>query len=211
MTKLLWNTIGICCFVGATSANAAYYPSEFYYSEAGFNQSKPLQEKLNTTQGEFFFRKTGLYVGATDSTSYSKNQYDEENYELDAYAGIKQNYGDFGYHFGFKSYNRSTEKDIDVQEMYVGGNYRNFGLSYASNDRGEYTQINYKYKLSIATLGFHVGKTKPVVGEEFSDWSIHASKMYRSLRFNAIMTKSADPLNNDTQFNFGIERSLSLF
>jgi hypothetical protein len=193
-----------------TYSFAGYYPSEFSYTEAGFNQSRPLQEKLNTTRGEFLFKKTGLYVGASDAV-YKDRIVDDEHYEMDAYAGIKQNYGNFGYNFGLKSYNRSIDKDIEVQELYIGGNFRDIGLSYATNDDGEYTQLNIKHKLPLATIGFHFGKTKPLLGEEFSDWSIHASKIYKKIRFNAVVTKSEDPLNDDTQFNFGVKRSLSLF
>ncbi|HFE39532.1 MAG TPA: hypothetical protein ENK06_14150 [Gammaproteobacteria bacterium] len=192
------------------STFAAYYPSDFYYSEAGFNDSKPLQEKLKTTRGEFLFKETGLYIGASDAI-YQDRIRDKEHYEMDAYAGIRQRYGNFGYNLGFKSYNRSIAKDVEVQEVYIGGFFQGIGLSYASNELGKYTQLNIKHKLSFATIGFHIGKTKLALGEAFSDWSIHASRMYKSMKFNAIMTKSEDPLNNDTQINLGIERSLSLF
>ena len=193
-----------------SAAFAAYYPSEFSYTEAGFNHSQPLQEKLNTVRGELKFKKSGFYIGASDAL-YQERITDEENYEMDAYAGIKQDYGHFGYHLGLKSYNRSVEKDIEFQEYYIGGRYRNLGLGYATNEDGEYTQINYKHKLPLVTVGVHIGKTKPLRGDEYSDWSIHASKMYQSLRFNAVMTKSEDPNNNDTQFNLGVERTFSLF
>jgi len=212
MHKIILSTICITLTSYHTVVNAAYYPSDFSYTEAGFNHSQPLQEKLNTTRGEVRFQKTGLYIGASDAI-YKERIVDEEHYEMDAYAGIKQNYGSFGYHLGIKSYNRSVEKDIELQEYYIGGNFRNLGLAYATNEDGEYTQINYKHKLPMATIvGFHIGKTTlPLLGEEYSDWSVHASKMYKNMRFNAVMTKSDDPQNNDAQFNFGVERSLSLF
>ena len=210
MQKLIFSSY-IIAFAGFhASVNAEYYPSDFTYTEAGFNQSQPLQEKLKTTRAEIKFKKSGFYIGASDAV-YKDRIVDEELTEMDAYAGIKQNYGNFGYNMGVKSYNRSIEKELEVQEYYVGGNFLNLGMSYATNEDGEYTQLNYKHKLPIATVGFHLGKTKPVFGEEYSDWSVHASRMYKSLRFNAVMTKSEDPLNSDTQFNFGVERSLSLF
>ena len=210
MHKIIFSTICVALCSYHTSVTAAYYPSDFSYTEAGFNHSQPLEEKLNTTRGEVRFKKTGFYLGASDAI-YKERIVNEDRYEMDAYAGIKQSYGDFGYHLGVKSYNRSVEKDIELQEYYIGGNFRNVGVAYATNEDGEYTQLNYKYKLPIATVGFHIGKTTPLLGEEYSDWSVHASRMYKSVRFNAVMTKSEDPLNNDTQFNFGVEHSLSLF
>jgi len=210
MHKIIFSTICVALTSYHSSVIAAYYPSDFSYTEAGFNHSQPLQEKLNTTRGEVKFKKTGLYIGASDAI-YKERIVDEERYEMDAYAGIKQNYGNFGYHLGVKSYNRSVEKDIELQEYYIGGNFRNLGLAYATNEDGEYTQLNYKHKLPMATIGFHIGKTTPLLGEEYSDWSVHASRMYKSMRFNAVMTKSEDPLNSDTQFNLGVEHSLSLF
>ena len=210
MRKLLFSTFFIALASHHSSVSATQYPSDFSYTEAGFNQSQPLQEKLNATRGEIKFQKSGFYIGASDAM-YKERILSDEFQEMDAYAGIKQNYGNFGYHLGMKSYNRSVDKDLEVQEYYIGGNFHNLGVSYATNEDGEYTQLNFKHRLPLATVGFHIGKTTPLLGEEYSDWSVHASKMYKSLRFNAVMTKSDDPLNSDTQFNFGVERSLSLF
>lgn len=210
MTKprIIFMSLLFSAYPGLTLA--AFYPTNFNYSEAGFNQSQPLQDKLNTTRGEVLFEKTGIYVGASDVV-YADRILNEEYYEMDAYAGIKQLYGNFGYHFGLKSYNRSIEKEVEIQELYIGGNFRNFCLSYATNEDGEYTQINFKHKLALATIGFHVGKTKPMLGESFSDWSVHASKVYKSIQFNAIMIKSEDPFNSDTQISIGLKQTLSLF
>jgi len=200
---------------------AANYPTKYQIFGAGYQKSMPLQEKLARKQGEFFHKKSGLYFGAAepqkeDEALVEYGSENKEQYKLDAYAGLKQQVGIFGYHLGFKSYNRvlapeTLNKDIEVQEVYVGGNIKAFHLSYASNDEGEYTQLNFKHDVSNLTVGFHLGKTKPLLGEEFTDWSLYASKSINSMKLNAIMTQSEDPNNSDMQINFGVERELSLF
>jgi len=191
-------------------ALAEYYPSKYQISDAGFNRSSSLQEKLSQTQGELFFKKTGLYIGASDVT-HQDRIVDEDIYEIDTYAGIKKRVGVFGYHFGLKSYNRAINKDLVVQEMYVGANIDDLSFSYATNDEGEYTQINLAHAISSVSFGIHMGETKTLFGEAFADWSIHASKNYKSMVFNAIMTKSENPLFNETEFNVGVEKEFSLF
>lgn len=205
-------TLSSLLLIGS-SINAAFagnYPFQYQYDQAGFNPALPLQQKLNTTRGEYLFEDSGLYFGASDAV-YQDRIVSEDHYEMDAYAGWKKSLGKFGYNLGLKSYNRSIVKNIEVQELYVGGSFEDLSVSYATNDEGEYTQMNLMTDVSSIRFGLHVGKTKPVVGEEFADWSVHASKMYRNVTFNAIMTKSDNPFNKETQFNVGFQRALSLF
>ncbi|MDH5259706.1 MAG: hypothetical protein OEX07_16955, partial [Gammaproteobacteria bacterium] len=169
-----------------------------------------LQDKLSTTQGELFFKKTGIYVGASD-VAYQERVANEDHYEIDTYAGIKKSLGIFGYHLGLKSYNRAINKDLEVQELYVGANIQALSFSYATNDDGEYKQINLSHAISSVNVGLHLGETKTFFGKAFSDWSVHASKTYNNLIFNAIMTKSDNPLYDNAEFNFGVEKALSLF
>ena len=204
---------------------SANYPTKYQIFGAGYQKSMPLEKKLSIKQGEFFHKKTGFYFGANDSTHStdeespptSNNPNQKDPYKLDAYAGLKHQIGIFGYHFGFKSYNQALSTDtlnrdiIDVQEIYVGGNIKALHLSYASNDEGAYTQLNFKHDLSNLTLGFHLGKTMPMLGEEFTDWSLYATKAFNNIKLNAIMTQSEDPQNNDVQFNLGVQKELSLF
>lgn len=194
----------------STALHAEYYPSQYKISDAGFNRTASLQEKLSTTQGELFFKKTGIYIGASD-VAYEHKVVDKDFYEIDTYAGIKQTLGFVGYHLGFKSYNRAINKDIEVQEMYIGGNIRDVSFSYATNDEGEYKQINLNRSLSFANFGMHLGETTTLFGEAFSDWSVHASRQYKKLIFNAIMTKSENPMLNNTEFNLGVTRAISFF
>ena len=194
----------------STTLYAEYYPSQYKVSEAGFNHAAPLQEKLSTTQGEVFFKKSGIYVGASDVT-YEDRVVDEDYYEIDTYAGIKKTLGLFGYHLGFKSYNRAINKDIEVQELYIGANIKDVSFSYATNDEGEYKQINLSRDISSFNFGLHLGETTTLIGDAFADWSIHASRTYKKLIFNAIMTKSKNPTLNDTEFNLGVSRAITLF
>ena len=196
--------------LSSTPLHAEFYPAQYQISGAGFNHSTSLQEKLTTTQGELFFKDTGLYVGASDVMHQDKVASDD-HYEIDTYAGIKKQVGLFGYHLGIKSYNRAINKDIEVQEMYIGGNIRDLSFSYATNDIGEYKQINLSHAISSVNVGVHIGETKTLFGDAFSDWSIYASRTYKKLIFNAIMAKSSNPLLSQTEFNLGVERSISLF
>ncbi len=199
--------------VGAvsTAVHAEYYPSQYKITNAGFNHAAPLQEKLSTKQGEVFFEKTGIYIGASD-VAHQDQAVDNKFYEIDTYAGIKKTLGLFGYHLGLKSYNRALNKNIDVQELYVGGNIQDVSFSYATNSDGEYRQINLNQDISTVNFGFHFGETKTFFGQAFSDWSVSASRAYKKLVFNAIMTKNDNPLLlNTTEFNFGIKKHLSLF
>lgn len=208
------NTTSICTFLllatFGTLVNAGYYPAQYQITNAGFNHASSLQEKLKTTQGELFFKETGFYVGASD-VAYQDKVASDEFYEIDTYAGIKKNLGLFGYHLGFKSYNRALNKDLEVQELYVGGNIQDLSFSYATNDEGEYKQVNLTKDISAVNVGVHLGETKTLFGKAFSDWSVHASRTYKKMIFNAIMTKSENPINNNTEFNLGIEKEISLF
>ncbi len=212
--------IGIISLFTQSVCYAASYPAEYQIFGASYQKSMPLQEKLALKQGEFFHKKTGFYFGASDSVygteNTTKDNQNNDNYKLDAYAGLKQQIGIFGYNFGFKSYNQlldteTLNKEIEVQEMYIGGNIKALHLSYATNNEGAYTQLNVKHDISNLTVGFHLGKTTPILGEDFSDWSLYATKAINNMKLNAIMTQSEDPNNNDMQFNFGIEKELSLF
>jgi len=198
------------CFSCTSLCFADSYPGSYQITTGAFNYSQPLEDKLNTTRGEYFFRKSGLYLGASDAIHKDKVT-SKDSYEIDAYAGLKKELGLIGYHLGMKSYNRSIEKDVEIQELYIGGNIKDLHFSYATNDEGIYTQLNYIHEISNMSIGLHVGKTSLLIGKEFRDWSIHASKIYKGMTFNAIMTKSEDPLNSDTQLNFGVARKLSLF
>ena len=208
ITKL--KTCAVLLSVVSTPLYAEFYPSQYQISDAGFNHSISLQEKLSTTQGELFFKKSGVYIGASDVV-YQDQIANEDHYEIDTYAGLKKKIGLFGYHVGFKSYNRAINKDLEVQEYYVGANIKDLAISYASNDIGEYKQINLSHDISSINIGVHLGETTTWLGDAFSDWSVYASRAYKSIIFNAIMTKSENPLNNDTEFNFGIEKAISLF
>lgn len=194
----------------STSLFAEYYPAQYQITEAGFNHTAPLQEKLATTQGELFFKKTGIYVGASDVT-YQDKIASDDFYEIDTYAGIKKSIGLFGYHFGVKSYNRALNKNLAVQELYIGGNIQAISFSFATNEEGEYKQINLSHDLSSVNVGLHMGETTTLFGKAYADWSVYANRTYKNLSFNAIMTRSENPLNNGTEFNFGVEKAISLF
>jgi len=205
--------------------SAASYPIQYQIFDAGYQPSIPLQERLSAKQGEFFHKSSGFYVGASDAmipdqqnqsiSPTHPDRMEDENYRVDAYVGIKKRVGIFGYHLGLKSYNRTIEhaisREMEVQEMYIGGNIRELYLSYATNSIGEYTQLNLSREISNMKLGFHLGKTKPLIGDEFVDWSLHASKSIEELTVNAILTQSDNPDNKDMQFNIGIERQFSFF
>lgn len=197
-------------FACNTAAQAEYYPAQYQITDAGFNRAIPLQKKLSTTQGELFFKETGIYIGASD-VAYQDKVASEDYYEIDTYAGIKKKIGLFGYHLGFKSYNRAINKDLEVQELYVGANIKDLSFSYATNDEGEYKQINLTHEISSVNIGVHLGETKTQFGQAYADWSIHASRKYKTYMFNAIMTKSDNPLYNATEFNLGLEKALTLF
>jgi len=213
--------VGIALLLTQSVCYASSYPTEYQIFGAGYQKSMPLQEKLALKQGEFFHKKTGFYFGATDSVNddgetSQNDQNNNDQYKLDAYAGLKHQIGIFGYNLGFKSYNQllNTEtlnKEIEVQEMYIGGSIKSLHLSYATNNEGAYTQLNFKHDISDLTVGFHLGKTTPLLGEDFNDWSLYATKAINNMKLNAIMTQSEDPNNNDMQINFGIEKELSLF
>ncbi len=189
---------------------AASYPSQYQISATGFQHSQPLHQKLNLRQGEMFFKESGLFFGASDAF-YQDRIKTEEHTEVDAYAGIKKELGVIGYHMGIKAYNRSIEKEIDFQEYFVGGNINNLSFSYASNDDGEYTQLNLSHAISSVMFGVHFGKTKSLLGDEFNDWSFHATKAFKNIRLNAIMSNSEDPIITGTEFNLGLERSFKWF
>jgi len=206
LTSLSALLLSAICF----SVQAESYPSEFQISDAGFNRSASLHDKLATTQGEIFFEDTGIYIGASD-VAYQDKVADQGFYEIDTYAGIKKTLGFLGYHLGFKSYNRAINKDLKVQEVYVGANIKDLSFSYATNDEGEYKQINLSHDISSVNLGFHVGETTTLFGQAFSDWSVYAKHTYNKLIFNAIITKSENPLYNATEFNLGVEKAFSFF
>lgn len=208
--NVLLSITSVCALASATGAWASSYPNQYHITGTGFQHAQPLHQKLNQRQGELFFRDTGLFLGASD-TVYQDRIESEEHTEVDAYAGIKKDLGLIGYHFGFKSYNRSIEKDIEFQEYFVGGNIKNLSFSYASNDDGEYTQLNLSHAISSVTVGFHLGKTKSFYGDEFSDWSVHASKEFKNIKFNAIMSNSDNPVVSGTEFNLGMERKFKWF
>jgi len=203
-------SIFVVIFAASTSLHAEYYPSQYQITSAGFNHSKPLQKKLTTTRGELFFKETGVYIGASD-VEYEDKVADKDRYELDTYAGIKKSLGLIGYHLGFKSYNRSLNKSLQVQEVYVGANLRDLSFSYATNEEGEYKQINLNHDISAFNLGLHLGKTTTLLGQVFTDWRIQASRTYKKIMFNAIVTKSEDPRLNETEFNLGVKKVVSFF
>ena len=201
---------------------AANYPTQYQIFGAGYQKSMPLQEKLELRRGEFYHKRSGLYFGAQDTVhndyipETSKSNREAEHNKVDAYAGLKKQLGIFGYHLGVKSYNQlfradTLDKEIEVQEMYVGGNIKSLYVSYATNNDGAYTQLNVKHDISNLTLGFHLGKTDSNLGDDFTDWSLFATKAINDMKLNAIMTQSDDPNNSDLQINFGIEKELSLF
>jgi hypothetical protein len=196
------------------NAMASYYsatsPAKYQIYETGYQHTMPLHEKLNQRQGELFFKNTGLFIGASDAI-YQERVESEDQAEVDAYAGIKKKHGLFGYHFGVKTYNSSMHKHIEFQEYFVGANIKNVSFSYASNDEGEYTQLNLSHAISNFTLGLHLGETIHLLGEKYRDWSLYASKAFKSITFNAIMTNSEDPVIKGTEFNLGLEKSFKWF
>jgi len=196
--------------ISSAPLHAEYYPSKYQISQAGFNHVTPLQQKLSTTQGELFFKKTGIYIGASD-VAYQDKVASDEFYEIDTYAGIKKKIGLFGYHLGLKSYNRALNKELEVQELYIGGNIQAVSFSYATNEEGEYKQLNLSHDVSSINVGLHLGETTTLFGKAFSDWSIYANRTYKKFTFNAIVTKSENPLYNNTEFNFGVAKVVSLF
>jgi len=185
-------------------------PATYQIFETGFQHTKPLHEKLNQRHGELFFKNSGLFLGASDAV-FQERVESEDKQEVDAYAGIKKNHGLIGYHFGVKSYNTATHKDIELQEYFVGGNIKNLSFSYASNDEGEYTQLNLSHMISSMTLGIHLGETVNFIGEKYKDWSLHASKVFKDITINAIMTNSENPVIKGTEFNLGMEKSFKWF
>lgn len=192
------------------TAHAASYPAQYKISDSGFYQSLSLQEKLSTNRGEVYFKDYGLYVGASD-VAYPDRVVSDDFYEIDTYAGIKKKIGIFGYHVGVKSYNRALNKDLTFQEMYIGGMIQNLSFSYATNESGIYRQLNLFHDVLSVKVGMHVGETLTLFGQTFSDWSVYASRTYKKMNFNAIMTKSDNPLYNNTEFNLGVEKEFSLF
>ena len=210
-------TTGFISIVTLTVAQAAVadftplnIPSSYKISETGFQHAKPLQQRLTQRQGELFFDTTGLFIGASD-VEYQDRVQSEDDPEIDAYAGIQKNVGLFGYHFGVKSYNASTNKDIEFQEYFVGANIKNLSFSYATNDEGEYTQVNLSQPVASFTVGLHVGETISLLGEKYKDWSLHASKEFKDITVNAIMTNNENPVIHGTEFNLGVKKNFKLF
>ncbi len=202
--------LGFCALLVCGNTVAASNPYEYVISETAFQPAIPLQKKLSQRQGELYFKDSGLFFGASDAV-FEDRIVSKEHTEVDAYAGIKKDFGLLGYHFGIKSYNRSIEKDLEFQEYFVGGNIKNLSFSYASNDLGEYTQLNISQPVSSVILGIHVGKTQTLLGDEYNDWSLHASKDFKKVKLNAIMSNSDNPRIKGTEFNLGLERKFKWF
>lgn len=162
-------------------------------------------------QAEYYNRSIGLYFGASDA--YKPTAQDRAEY--DTYAGIAKQYGSLGYNLGVKAYNQNLyTQERNLNEFFVGGNYKLLHLGYATSDLGEYTQISLNHEIDSTTLEFHMGNTKPERGDSYYDWRINAIKKYKSLKLNASLVNRevATEYNNEgPEFNLGVSRTLSLF
>lgn len=199
----------------STTVIAGDDPSSYQIYTTGFQHSQSLQEQLKQTRGELFFRDMGLFVGAADTSNQDQNKPTSKtdgNIDINAYAGIKKKLGLLGYHFGVMSYNNAQNTNIKLQEYFVGGSVKNLSFSYASNENGEdYTQLNLSRVIASMSIGIHLGETNTLYGNKYRDWSLHASKVFKDYKINAIMTTSEDPIIKGTAFNLGMQKNLKWF
>lgn len=183
-------------------------------NQAAFNRTTvlDLEQSKKQRQAEYYSKKLGVYVGATDALPAEQEQ---EHTEIDTYAGIANNVGDFGFNLGIKAYNQSLYSERKLNEFFVGGQYKLVSLGYAENDEGKYTQLNiHQEVLPRMNVEFHVGNTMREEGESFRDYRINAKKAYQGLLFNASLIKreAASLYHEDgTEFSVGVSKQISLF
>ena len=209
------STLLLSSAIVSTTVMASDDPSNYQIYTTGFQHTQSLQDQLKQTRGELFFKDMGLFIGASDAAKQTptlKTSKGNDNLDIDAYAGIKKKVGLLGYHFGVMSYNNGVNKNIELQEYFVGGSLKNLSFSYASNNDGEeYTQLNLSHAISSLIFGVHVGETSNLSGGKYKDWSLHACKVFKDFKVNAIMTNSENPVIKGTEFNLGMEKSLKWF
>jgi len=162
----------------------------------------------------------GFYVGTWASnvdSSFFDNQRDPQ-IELDLYGGYSGEYNDFGYDVGYLRYQYPGSTDVNTNEVYVSGSYKDFSASINYSDELQfilsdqsawYLKAGYDTTLPWYEIGFsaHVGystgdafdvdftdslKGDSGLKDSYTDWSVGVSKSWMGVDLGLTYTDLTD-------------------
>jgi len=152
---------------------------------------------------------TGIYVG----TWASNVSFDEASVELDAYAGWKKSWGDWGLDLGYLHYDYPGESVFNTDEVYITGSWKWLSASYYSTVSSEFFGVKDArgsgYLVLGAEYGFPMGLTiggtygttmlsgddpdTPGTNDfgDYDDYKIYAGYSYTGLDFELAYTDTS--------------------
>ena len=127
----------------------------------------------------------GVWASSVDDTV------GDAGLEIDLYAsysGVAGESGEYGYSVGFINYRYpggDTGTDVDVSEFFIGGTYRNLGLTYYIGDSdldADYLEFTANFDLGRGVIvGTGIGHTFDDNAEDFTDFKISIATQLEGL------------------------------
>lgn len=132
--------------------------------------------------GVDYAHASGAYAGVWASNIYDAAE-DGQAFEIDLYVGYAGEAGDFGYDVGLIHYETTIDGADSVQEVYVGGSYKNYGIKYYKgitsdeNDKTSYIELSADFEgvADLFNLSLHYGMAD-YDGIDATDFAVTASK-----------------------------------
>ncbi len=165
-----------------------------------------------TNDGGFMFaglnyqHKNGVYAfGKTNNVDDNG----EMAMEVDYGGGIKRKLGEMGVDLGVISYNFPNTTRDTVNELYVGSSYKALSAAFATNEGGNYLQLNAQHRFpQRVTVTLHAGNTYPKDGTDFMDTGLHIHKSFKQLSVHADVVHSAADQLGGTKYAIGLSQPL---
>ena len=147
------------------------------------------------------FEPISFYVGTWGSNIDSDFFLSDPVMELDVYAGITGELGEFGYDLGWLRYFYPDGKINDTTEWHAGGSWKWFGATYyyskdwfatdESSSRIEGTfdyEMAYEIGFSVSVANNYGDGTDDLFGDTYADWKIGLSKNWKGVDWGLAYT-----------------------
>ena len=185
------------------------------YVFRGFTQS----DDGPAVQGGIDYTPTnGLYAGAWGSTidcsagCFGGGSGNGTGLEIDLYGGYNLKLSeDWGMDFGLIDYETTVSNRKSRTELYVGGRYRGFSLTYYDghgSQTSDYTYLDFKVKVELQEKAFllgHFGHTGYSGSADVNDWSVGVAKELWTVDFSLNISHE-DLLDKTKVYLTGVKR-----
>jgi len=202
--------VGTTSAIAETSANVAVTTDYVFRGISQSDGAPAIQGGVDYAHQSGF--AAGVWASSVDDTV------GDAGLEIDLYASFSATVDEFGYSVGFINYRYpggDTGTSKDASEVYLGGSYRNLGLTYYIGDSdldADYLEFTANFDMDRGVnLGVGLGHTFNDLGEDVTDFKIAVSTQIEGLDMELAYTDNDkdNPTNaEDSRVFFTVSKSL---